>query len=227
LFRLGLEERGFTYVLQVHPTATAHPADALPAARPYSGRSRPPVPAYPDPPSTLREPALGRRLVWRKGTRKTKNNPTAAMRSHFLAIHVRPANRNIPRTDNGSLPEAWLIAEWPPDEPEPVKYWLSNIDINTPLKTLVRLAKIRWRTRLPRTQIRSRRGPFRRTLPHRLAPPRHPRPRPSLLHPPPPTRPKSGCAGLTVYAVLRELQRLLTVMAGACHICQTPLDNTS
>jgi SRSO17 transposase len=39
----------------------------------------------------------------------------------------------------------WLIAEWPPDAPEPVKYWLSNMDVRTPLKTLVRLAKIRWR----------------------------------------------------------------------------------
>jgi len=39
----------------------------------------------------------------------------------------------------------WLLAEWPPKEPEPTKYWLSNMDTITPLKTLVRLAKIRWR----------------------------------------------------------------------------------
>jgi SRSO17 transposase len=151
LFRLGLEERGFTYVLQVDPTATAHPADARPVPRPYSGRGRPPVPAYPQPPSTLHELALAagrdacRRLTWRRGTRKTNDNPTAAMRSHFLATRVRPANRNIPHNPDGSLAESWLIAQWPPEKPEPVKYWLSNMDINTPLKTLVRLAKIRWR----------------------------------------------------------------------------------
>lgn len=67
------------------------------------------------------------------------------MRSQFLAIRIRPANRDIPRSADGALPEQWLIAEWPPDTDEPVKYWLSNMDTRTPLKTLVRLAKIRWR----------------------------------------------------------------------------------
>jgi len=67
------------------------------------------------------------------------------MRSHFVAIRIRPANRDIPRADDGSLPDEWLIAEWPPSDPEPVKYWLSNLGPRTALKTLVRLAKIRWR----------------------------------------------------------------------------------
>lgn len=150
-FRLGLTARGLSYVLQVDPTATAQPGDAVPVARAYSGRGRPPVPAYPDPPATLRELALAagrgaaRRVTWRHGSKKTTDNPTAAMRSHFLAIRVRPANRNIPRAADGSLPEEWLIAEWPPDKPEPVKYWLSTLPVRTSLKTLVRLAKIRWR----------------------------------------------------------------------------------
>ena len=151
LFRLGLDERGLSYVLQVDPTATAHPADARPLTRSYTGRGRPPAPAYPDPPSTFRELTLAagrracRRITWRTGTNKTSDNPTAAMRSYFLAIRIRPANRNIPRAEDGSLPESWLIAEWPPNAPEPVKYWLSTLNERTPLKTLVRLAKIRWR----------------------------------------------------------------------------------
>jgi hypothetical protein len=29
---------------------------------------------------------------------------------HFLAIRVRPANRDIPRAAGGSLPECWLPA---------------------------------------------------------------------------------------------------------------------
>jgi hypothetical protein len=58
---------------------------------------------------------------------------------------VRPANRDILRAADGSLPDVWLIAEWPPGHDEPVKYWLANLDQRTPLKTLVRLAKIRWR----------------------------------------------------------------------------------
>ncbi len=150
-FRLGLTARELVYVLQVDPTATAHAGDAAPATPPSTGRGRPPQPRYPDEPASLRELVLAagrgacRRVTWRHGSKKTKDNPTAAMRSHFLAIRVRPANRHIPRAAEGSLPEEWLIAEWPPDQPEPVKYWLSTMDIRTPLKTLVRLAKIRWR----------------------------------------------------------------------------------
>jgi SRSO17 transposase len=67
------------------------------------------------------------------------------MRSHFVRLRIRPANRDIPRAADGRLPEEWLLAEWPPDAPEPVKYWLSNLDPRTPLKTLIRLAKLRWR----------------------------------------------------------------------------------
>ena len=150
-FRLGLTERGLSYVLQVDPTAIAHTADATPVTPAFSGRGRPPKPRYPDKPSTFRELALAagrgacRRITWRKGSKKTKTNPTAAIRSHFLAIRIRPASRHIPRQPDGSLPAEWLIAEWPPDKPEPVKYWLSTMPPTTKLKTLVRLAKIRWR----------------------------------------------------------------------------------
>jgi SRSO17 transposase len=150
-FRLGLDERGFDYVLEVDPTAGAHPHDAVPATAAYQGRGRPPVPGYLDKPVSLRELALAagrgalRRITWRRGTKKTPANPAAVMRSRFLALRVRPANRNIPRNSDGSLPACWLIAEWPPGEPEPVKYWLSNMDAGTALKSMVGLAKIRWR----------------------------------------------------------------------------------
>jgi hypothetical protein len=49
---------------------------------------------------------------------------------------------------------------------------------------------------------------------------------PSLRHPATPG-PKSGCAGLTLYAVLRELQTLLAVMTGACHTCNRSFDDTT
>jgi SRSO17 transposase len=151
LFRLGLAERGLSYVVQVDPDATAHPADAVPVTPAYPGRGRPPKPGYPDPPVTFKNLVLAagharaRQVTWRRGSRSTKANPTAAMRSHFLRLRVRPANRDIPRADNGTLPDVWLIAEWPPGAAEPVKYWLSNMDTRTSLKTLVRLAKLRWR----------------------------------------------------------------------------------
>ena len=65
--------------------------------------------------------------------------------SEFVAIRVRPANRDIPRSPDGSLPECWLLAEWPPEAGEPTGYWLSALPEDTPIAELVRLAKIRWR----------------------------------------------------------------------------------
>jgi SRSO17 transposase len=150
-FRLGLAERGFSYVVAVKATTSAYPADLEPVTPPYSGRGRPPVPAYPEGPSTLAAIALRagrgalRQVTWRHGSRKTTGNPTAAMTSRFLGLPVRPANRNIPRGGDGSLPECRLIAEWPPGEPEPTDYWLTNLAPETPLRELVQLAKIRWR----------------------------------------------------------------------------------
>jgi SRSO17 transposase len=149
-FRLGLEERGYTYVVAVNPTTSVHREDATPTVIPVSGRGRPPKPRYRDDPVNLRDLALaaGRdacvEVTWRHGTRTSKDNPTAAMTSTFLAIKVRPANRDIPRNPDGTLPTRWLLAEWPDGAPEPTGYWLSNMD-NDPLRELVRLAKIRWR----------------------------------------------------------------------------------
>ena len=150
-FRLGLTERGLDYVVAVKATTSAHPGDAVPEQPSYAGHGRRPLPRYPDQHSNLRALALAagrhtlRQVTWRQGTKKAKGNPTSAMRSRFLALRVRPANRDIPRAVDGALPECWLLAEWPPGEAEPTDYWLSTLDADTPIKTLVRLAKIRWR----------------------------------------------------------------------------------
>ena len=150
-FRCELAARGLPHVMAVKGSTSAHHADAEPVTASYSGRGRPPTPRYQDKPSALRELAMAagrpglRRVTWRQGTKKTQGNPTAKMRSRFLALRVRPANRDIPRAEDGSLPECWLLAEWPPHEPEPTDYWLSTLDEHTPIRELVRLAKIRWR----------------------------------------------------------------------------------
>jgi SRSO17 transposase len=150
-FRLELEQRGWRYAVAVKGTTSAHAGDAEPAARSLGGGpGRPPKPAYPRPPASLRQLALAsadqiRQVTWRHGTEATNGNPDAAMTSHFLAIRVRPANRDIPRADDGSLPDCWLLAEWPPGASEPADYWLSNLPAGTPVAELARLAKIRWR----------------------------------------------------------------------------------
>jgi SRSO17 transposase len=76
-------------------------------------------------------------VAWREGSRGT-------LRSQFVALRVRPAGgRN--RNAAGERPERWLLAEWPQDAREPVKYWLSNLPADTPIERLVLLAKLRWR----------------------------------------------------------------------------------
>ncbi|ABD13573.1 transposase, IS4 family [Frankia casuarinae] len=150
-FRQGLTDRNIPYVLAVKPTATAYPADAVPVTAPYPGNSRRPTPAYPDPPRDLKSLVMaagrrtGRSVTWRHGTHRTPANPTAGMRSRFLALRVRPAGRNITRNPDRSLPVCWLLAEWPVGQPEPTDYWLSTLPTGIPLRDLVRLAKIRWR----------------------------------------------------------------------------------
>jgi SRSO17 transposase len=41
--------------------------------------------------------------------------------------------------------EEWLLVEWPRQQKGPMKYYLSSLLASTPLKKLVRLAKLRWR----------------------------------------------------------------------------------
>ncbi len=150
-FRLELQARGWRYVVAVKGTTSAYAGQARPVTRTLGGGpGRPPRPAYPVPPANLRQLAIASAgqvapVTWRQGTRATQGNPDAAMTSHFLAIRVRPANRGIPRADDGSLPECWLLAEWPPHADEPTDYWLADLPADTPIAELVRLAKIRWR----------------------------------------------------------------------------------
>nr|WP_238362602.1 transposase [Actinopolymorpha pittospori] len=67
------------------------------------------------------------------------------MTSKFAVFVVRPANRDIPRADDGTLPAKLLLVEWPDEANEPTDYWLSNLPADTPIDQLVDLAKIRWR----------------------------------------------------------------------------------
>jgi len=146
-FRAALDERGIVYSVQVKGDALAHTVDAVPATRTWSGVGRPPssaIPVYPDDAVSLAEhiTAAGRdaaiTVAWREGSK-------GALRSKFVFVRVRPAGHRIPRDPDGSLPERWLIAEWPDTEPEPVTYWLSSQPTNTDPADLIRYAKIRWR----------------------------------------------------------------------------------
>jgi SRSO17 transposase len=62
--------------------------------------------------------------------------------SRFAALRVRPAHRDYWRAE--PHPEEWLLIEWPQEEKEPAKYWLSTLPADTPLSDLVYFAKHRW-----------------------------------------------------------------------------------
>jgi SRSO17 transposase len=150
-FRAGLDDRQIPYVVQVKADTSAYPEQVRPTTAPYPGRGRRPRPRYRDQPASLKQLALaaGQQacvdLIWRRGSR-------GLQRSRFLALRVRPAGitprRQAAAHASGvgwELPVRWLLAEWPTDKPEPVKYWLSNLPATTPIVELVRLGKLRWR----------------------------------------------------------------------------------
>jgi SRSO17 transposase len=151
--RLGLEERGLAYVVQVKATTSAYPEAVAQQAAPYRGRGRRPRARYRTRRSSLAElvVAAGRSAVktvaWREGVR-------GKLRSQFVALRVRPAGVKLRRAaQGGELPVRWLLAEWPTDQPEPVKYWLASLPDDTPLQDLVRLAKLRWRIEMVFPQL--------------------------------------------------------------------------
>ena len=86
-------------------------------------------------------------MTWREGTKATKGNPrTALMTSHFAAGHPGAGPTNgTSRAGDGSLPERWMLAEWPPEAEERKAPGCRTCPEDTPIGELVHLAKIRWR----------------------------------------------------------------------------------
>ena len=146
--RSELEEREIEYVLDVKGTTSAYSEDVKPTRPPKpEGRGRPPAMRYREDPASLKALALAAgkpaavTVTWREGTR-------GSMSSRFIALRVRPANIELRRAAHSAgeeLAVRWLVCEWPSKESEPTKYWLSNLPADTPLKALVRLAKMRFR----------------------------------------------------------------------------------
>lgn len=143
--RVGLAERGISYVLDVKGSTSALPASAKPQRPQGPGRGRPPASRYRRPFDSLAglARAAGKdacvEVKWREGTR-------GPLSSRFLALRVRPANVKLRHADPGrELPLCWLLAEWPQGKKEPTDFWLSNLPTDTPVEQLVALAKLRWR----------------------------------------------------------------------------------
>lgn len=150
-FRQGLDDRSLTWILGVNSAHTAFTVGTQRTAPPYKGAGRRPPLIYRKAAPNLKTHVLTagrdtvRQVTWRTGSRRRggRNRP---MRGHFVFLRLRPASLVHRRAaDFGDLPVRWLIAEWPPDKTEPTRYWLSNLPAHTPMRRLVRLAKLRWR----------------------------------------------------------------------------------
>ncbi|MGW4817370.1 IS701 family transposase [Kitasatospora cineracea] len=143
-FRAALDERNLRWIVQVKGLATAHPVDAVTYRPLYGGLGPRPKPRYRARPVALAEHvrAAGREaartVTWRRGSRDH-------LTSTFVVLRVRLAGRRPRLEEDGTLPPCWLLAQWPPEVPEPSHYWVSNLPEDTPVEELVRLAKIRWR----------------------------------------------------------------------------------
>ena len=138
---LGLEYMvGITSAVVVWPPGV----EPLPAKR-YSGMGRPPVMprrARTRQPVSVKDLAKAlphsafRTVGWREGS-------NAPLNGRFAAVRVRHAGGNSGRAR--LRPEEWLLIEWPAGDPEPLKYYLSTLPADTPLKDLVTKAHMRWR----------------------------------------------------------------------------------
>ena len=144
-FREGLTAMHLLYAVGVHENMTVWPQGETPQPKPRRpGKGRPPTRLHRDAehrPAAVKELALAlpeqswKTVTWREGTRYK-------LQSRFAAVRVRPAHRDHLRSE--PYPEEWLLIEWPKDETEPAKYWLSTLPPQTRLTALVRLAKHRW-----------------------------------------------------------------------------------
>ncbi len=145
-FRDGISELGLFYAAGIQSSASLWPTGTEPLPpKKWTGRSRPPSLVRRDAdhkPVSAKQAALDlpkhawRRVTWRDGS-------NAPLTSRFAAVRVRPAHRGYWRST--LRPEEWLLVEWPRDEAEPTKYWLATLPETTKLRSLVGLAKLRWR----------------------------------------------------------------------------------
>jgi SRSO17 transposase len=141
-FRAALRERGLDYAVGVHhPTRIWPPGTTFEVPKKTSKKG----PAMQNLRATTGEPiSIGdasmelkyRTVTWREGTRGKQS-------SRFAAVRVRTAHRHAIGAAPG--PEEWLLCEWPSTEDAPTKHYLISLPASTPLRELVRVAKLRWR----------------------------------------------------------------------------------
>jgi SRSO17 transposase len=145
-FRDELARRNLEYVAAIRGEATVWPPGKKPLSRDESAaegsarvlRGRSPT-HQPVPVSELAKKLpkhAWRSVWWRQGTK-------GDMRSRFALLRVRVAHKDYWRSE--PRPIEWLLIEWLEGQPEPNRFWLSNLPPGTRISHLARLAHMRWR----------------------------------------------------------------------------------
>jgi SRSO17 transposase len=144
--RTNITMLGLRYVAGTRPNTTVWRSGTAPLPpKRWSGRGRPPKLMRRDgkhQPISVKQLALGlparawRTIKWREGS-------TDWLSSRFARVRVCVAHRDYNLIE--SRPEEWLLIEWPKDDDEPTKYWLSTLPKDISFCRLVDIAKLRWR----------------------------------------------------------------------------------
>jgi SRSO17 transposase len=143
-FRSEISAFALKYVAGVKTTTTVWAPDNIsrPANPGRGRRSSRTVREVESAPISLKKLALAlpksswRTIRWRAGTNEV-------LSSRFARVRVRSAHdRNAARE---TVPEEWLLIEWPPGEEAATKFWLSTLRASITFAHLVRTAKLRWR----------------------------------------------------------------------------------
>jgi SRSO17 transposase len=137
--RASVSALGLSYVAGIQPNVLMWPPGTGPKrpdkALNNTGRR--------DEPDLISAKEVARALpkhAWR--TIKWREGSADWLSSRFARVRVRVGyNGAIP----GQVAEEWLLIEWPEDEDEPTKYWLSTLPAEISFRQLVDVAKMRWR----------------------------------------------------------------------------------
>lgn len=135
-FRAGVTELGLRYIVGIQSNLLLWKADAVLPIQGEDGQqpARPPLRAKQ---ITAKDLALSlpsdawQTVTWREDAE--------AFTSRFARLRIRPV------TAAEQPAEEWLLVEWPEDEAEPTKYWLSTLSEDITFEDLVDRAKLRWR----------------------------------------------------------------------------------
>ena len=135
-FRDGVTKMGLQYAVGIQSNVLMWKADAiLPVLGPDG--QKPSRPQLREQQISAKELALNQSAeAWHMITWREHGE---AFTSRFARWRVRP----VTRAEQPA--EEWLMIEWPADEAEPTKYWLSTLPADISFEDLVDRTKLRWR----------------------------------------------------------------------------------